>query len=208
MNILFHELKQNKLAIIIWSVVISFMLGVCVIIYPEMANQMNEISNMFADMGSFSAAFGMDQINFGEFIGYFGIECGNVLGLGGAFFAAITGITILAKEERDNTAEFLLTHPVSRNKVIIEKLLSVVAQILILNLSVASTVALTILIIGEEVKVLTIVIILLSYLILQIEIAAITFGISAFIKGQGLGIGLGIAFLLYFLNIFQILLMR
>ncbi|MBO5019938.1 MAG: hypothetical protein J6D52_04660 [Clostridia bacterium] len=73
MNILFHELKQNKLAIIIWSVVISFMLGVCVIIYPEMANQMNEISNMFADMGSFSAAFGMDQINFGEFIGYFGI---------------------------------------------------------------------------------------------------------------------------------------
>lgn len=203
MNILFHELKQNKLAIIIWSVVISFMLGVCVIIYPEMANQMNEISNMFADMGSFSAAFGMDQINFGEFIGYFGIECGNVLGLGGAFFAAITGITILAKEERDNTAEFLLTHPVSRNKVIIEKLLSVVAQILILNLSVASTVALTILIIGEEVKVLTIVIILLSYLILQIEIAAITFGISAFIKGQGLGIGLGIAFLLYFLNIFS-----
>ncbi len=203
MNILLHELKINRIALIIWSAVISFMLGICVIIYPEMSSQMNEMSDMFADMGSFSAAFGMDQINFGEFMGYFGIECGNVLGLGGAFFAAITGISVLSKEERENTAEFLLTHPISRNKIIFEKLLSVIAQIVILNLTVAAVVALTILIIGEEVKVLTIVLLLLAYIILQIEIAAITFGISAFIKSHGLGIGLGIAFLLYFLNIFS-----
>ena len=42
-----------------------------------MEGQMNEISGMFADMGSFSAAFGMDRINFGEFAGFFGVECGN-----------------------------------------------------------------------------------------------------------------------------------
>ena len=203
MNILLHELKLNKLSIIIWSSVISFMLGICVIIYPEMASQMNEISAMFADMGSFSAAFGMDQINFGEFMGYFGIECGNVLGMGGAFFAAVAGISVLAKEEKERTAEFLLTHPISRNRVILEKLLSVIAQIVILNLVVSAVVTLTIVIIGEEVKALTIALLLLAYLILQIEIAAITFGISAFIKGHGLGIGLGVAFLFYFLNIFS-----
>ena len=110
------------------------MLGICILIYPEMASQVNEMSAMFADMGSFTAAFGMDQINFGEFIGYFGIECGNVLGMGGAFFAAITGISVSSKEERDGTAEFLLTHPLSRNKIIFNKLLSVIAEILILNL--------------------------------------------------------------------------
>ena len=96
MTLFFHELKRGRLSLAIWSVAIAFMLGVCVIIYPEMSSQMGDISEMFADMGSFSAAFGMDQINFGEFMGYFGIECGNVLGLGGAFFAAILGISALA----------------------------------------------------------------------------------------------------------------
>lgn len=203
MKLFLHELRINRISLIIWSAAISFMLGICVLIYPEMSSQMNEISAMFADMGSFSAAFGMDKINFGEFIGYFGIECGNVLGLGGAFFAAIIGINALSKEEKDNTAEFLLTHPISRNKIIFDKLLSVMAQIVILNLIVAAVVSLTILIIGENVKTTIIALLLLAYLILQIEIASITFGISAFIKNGSLGIGLGIAFLLYFLNIFS-----
>ena len=118
MTLLKHELRQNKTSLIIWSAIISFMLAICVIIYPEMATQMGDISKMFADMGSFSAAFGMDQINFGTLLGYYSIECGNVLGMGGAFFAAICGAGVLAKEEKERTAEFLLTHPVSRRKII------------------------------------------------------------------------------------------
>ena len=43
--------------------------------------------------------------------------------------------------------------------------------------------------------------IFVSYYILQLEIGSITFGISAFIKGGGLGIGLGLAMLFYFVNI-------
>ncbi len=203
MNLLIHEIRINRISIIIWSAVISFMLGICVIIYPEMASQMNEMSTLFADMGSFSAAFGMDQVNFGEFMGYFGVECGNVLGLGGAFFSAIIGISVLAKEEGENTAEFLLTHPVSRSKIIFEKFISLILQIFILNITVATVVTLTILIIGEEVKISTVTLLLLAYLILQIEISSITFGISAFLRNRELGIGLGVAFLLYFLNIFS-----
>ena len=102
MTIVKHELRRGKTALIIWTAAISFMLALCVMIYPEMSTQMGDISAMFADMGSFSAAFGMDRINFGEFIGFFGVECGNVLGLGGAFFAALVGISALAKEEKEH----------------------------------------------------------------------------------------------------------
>ena len=122
MTVFLHELRSNRLALIIWSLAIAYMLGICVIIYPEMASQMEDISTMFADMGSFTEAFGMDQLNFGEFMGYFGVECGNVLGLGGALFASIIGASALAKEEKDRTAEFLLTHPLSRKRIITEKL--------------------------------------------------------------------------------------
>ena len=64
----------------------------------------------------------MDRLNFGTLIGFYAIECGNVLGLGGAFYAALCAAAILSKEEKERTAEFLLTHPVSRIRIITEKL--------------------------------------------------------------------------------------
>ena len=201
MTVFFHELKRGKVSLLIWSCAIAFMLGICVLIYPEMKTQMSDISEMFADMGSFSDAFGMDKINFGTFIGYFGVECGNVLGLGGALFASILGISALAKEEKEHTAEFLLTHPVSREKVLAEKLLTVFSQIIILNLVSAIVTVLSVLAVGESVDTKVMLLLFLAYFMMQIEISAVTFGISAFLKGNGLGIGLGIAVLMYFLNI-------
>ena len=201
MTVFFHELKRGKVSLLIWSCAIAFMLGICVLIYPEMKTQMSDISEMFADMGSFSDAFGMDKINFGTFIGYFGVECGNVLGLGGALFASILGISALAKEEKEHTAEFLLTHPVSREKVLAEKLLTVFSQSIILNLVSASVTVLSVLAVGESVDAKVMLLLFLAYFMMQIEISAVTFGISAFLKGNGLGIGLGIAVLMYFLNI-------
>lgn len=201
MTVYKHELKRAKISLLIWTAAISFMLGVCILIYPEMKTQMSDISAMFADMGSFSTAFGMDRINFGSFIGFFGVECGNVLGLGGALFAAIVGISALAKEEKEHTAEFLLTQPVSRNKVVLEKLLAVFTQIVMLNLVSAVVTVISVAVIGESVDAKVMLLLFLAYFILQIEISAVTFGISAYLKGNGLGIGLGIAVLMYFLNI-------
>ena len=201
MTILLHELRRNRISLAVWTGVISFMLGVTAMIYPEMKSQMGEMTDMFANMGDFTAAFGMDKLNFGEFMGYFGIECGNVLGLGGGFFAALMGISALAKEEKDGTADFLLTHPITRRRVITEKLLSLVAEITVLNLTVAAVSSLCILAIGEEVDAGKIALVFLAYYIMQLEIGAITFALSAFIRGGGLGIGLGAAFGFYFINI-------
>lgn len=196
-----QEMRQGRNSFIIWTAVIAFMLGVCILIYPEMSGQMEGISEAFANMGGFSAAFGMDKINFGEFIGFFGVECGNVLGLGGAFFAALSGISALSKEEREHTAEFLLTHPVSRQSVIAQKLLSVIAQIIILNLTAIGVTALSVAIIGESPDIRPLALTFAAHLIMQMEIAAICFGISAFIGRGGLGLGLGLAAAFYFLNI-------
>ena len=201
MTLFLHELKRNRLALIIWSAAIAFMLGICVIIYPEMSKQMGELSEMFSDMGAFSDAFGMDQLNFGEFMGYFAIECGNTLGLGGSIFAAILGISALTKEEQNRTAEFLLSHPVSRVSILTSKALAILCQIFIMNLAVMSVTLLGTLAIGESAEFGKLVLIFLANILMQIEIAAITLGVSVFIKSNGLGIGIGIAFWLYFLNI-------
>ncbi|MDD6042941.1 MAG: ABC transporter permease subunit, partial [Eubacteriaceae bacterium] len=132
MTLVKHELRQGKLSFIIWTAGIAFMIAICVFMFPEMKDQMDEVSDMFASMGSFSQAFGMDRLSFGTLIGFYSVECGNILGLGGACFAAICGANALSKEEKDKTAEFLLTHPVSRKKVITEKLIAVLIQITLL----------------------------------------------------------------------------
>ncbi len=201
MLIMIHELKQGKLSLAIWAFAIAFLLGICILIYPEMEASMGNVSAMFADMGSFSAAFGMDQLNFGEFTGFFGVECGNVLGLGGACFAALMGIAALAKEEKEHTAEFLLTHPVSRSRVVAEKLCAVAVQLVILNLAAAAVTVLSVLAIREEVELRPMALLFLAYFLMQLEIAAVTFCLSAFLKRGGLGLGIGLAVLFYFMNL-------
>lgn len=201
MTLIKHELKQGWKSLIIWTLSIGFFVAVCVFMYPEMGNEMEGINDMFSSMGSFTAAFGMDRLNFGTLIGFYAIECGNILGIGGAFFAALLGISALAKEEKEKTAEFLLTHPVSRVRIITEKLAAVMLQILIMDivifiLSIASISA-----IGEEIPLSELCLLHLSYFLVQIELAGICFGVSAFLKTGGLGIGLGTAIIMYFLNI-------
>ena len=201
MRVFWFELRFNRTALLLWSAAIAFMLGICIVIYPEMSSQMGDINAMFADMGAFTSAFGMDQLNFGEFMGYFGVECGNVLGLGGALFAAIVGASALAREEREHTAEFLLTHPISRTRIVTEKLLAVIAQVVLLNVAVVVVCVACILGIGVEADAATLALVFLAYLILQLQIAAVTFGLSAFLRRGELAVGLGLAFGLYFVNI-------
>lgn len=201
MSIFRHEMRRGRISLIIWTAVISSMLALSVLIYPLMKAEMENMSEMLAGMGALSEAFSMDQLNFAEFSGYFALECGELLGLGGALFAAILSIPMLSKEQKDGTADFLLTHPISRQRVMLEKLGAIFAQILILNICAAAVTVLCALIIGEKPDAKVFFMLFLAFLLVQIEIACICFGISAFIKGSGIGIGIGLAVLLYFLNI-------
>lgn len=201
MTIVKHELRQGRTSFFIWTAAIGFLLVVCIFLFPEMKGEMEGMNDMFSSMGSFSAAFGMDKLNFGTLVGFYSVECGNVLGLGGAFFAALCAVNILSKEERDKTAEFLLAHPVSRTRIITEKLIAVLVQIGAMNLllyalSIGSMAA-----IGEDIPWKELNLIHLAYGILQTELAAICFGVSAFMRKGSIGTGLGLAAVMYFLNL-------
>ena len=201
MTLIKHELRQGWKSLAIWTLSIGFFIVICVMMYPEMEGEMEEVSEMFSSMGAFTAVFGMDKLNFGTLIGFYAIECGNILGIGGAFFAAILGITALAKEEKERTAEFLLSHPVSRNKVITEKLIAVFLQIVIMNVLVYLMSIASIAGIGEEISWEELGLLHLAYFLVQIVLAGICFGISAFIRGNGIGAGIGLATVMYFINI-------
>lgn len=201
MTLVKHELRQGKTPFLIWTASIGFLLMVCIFLFPEMKGQMEGVSDIFASMGSFTQAFGMDRLNFGTLIGFYAVECGNVLGLGGAFFASLCAVGILSKEEKDKTAEFLLTHPVSRVRIVTEKLAAVLIQITAMNLIIYALSVASIAAVGEEIPWKEICLMHLGYYLLQLELAGICFGISAFLRKSSAGVGLGIAVMMYFLNL-------
>ena len=201
MTIVKHELRQGKTSFWIWTLSIGFLLSICVFLFPEMKGEMEGISDVFASMGSFTAAFGMDRLNFGTLIGYYAIECGNVLGLGGAFYASLCAISMLSKEEKERTAEFLLAHPISRICIITEKWVAVLIQITVMNIIIYVFSVSAMVMVGEEIPWKEMNLLHFAYYILQLELAGICFGISAFLRKGSIGIGLGIAIIMYFLNL-------
>ena len=201
MTLIRHELKRAWKSTTIWTCAIGTFIVICLFMYPEMKSQTDSISSLFSSMGAFSSAFGLDILDYGSLKGFYGIECGSILGLGGALFAALAGITALAGEEKEGTAEFLLTHPLSRNEIVTKKLIAVMIQIVALNVVVYLMAVGSMAAVGEAVLWKEVSLLHLAFFLLQVEIACICFGISACLWRGGIGIGLGLAIALYFINI-------
>ena len=196
-----HEFRLGWKALAIWTASIGFFIAICVFLYPEMEGEMASMSDLFASMGAFTAAFGMDRLNFGTLTGFYAIECGNILGIGGAVFAAFTASNLLSKEEKNRTAEYLLTHPVTRCAVTAGKLAALMLQILILNVLVYGMAIACVAAIGDTIPWKELTLLHLAYLLVQVELGGICFGISAFFHRGSLGAGMGLAIGMYFVNI-------
>ena len=201
MTVLNHEFRMGRKALAIWTAAIGGFIVCCIFLFPEMAGQMKSVSNIFASMGAFTAAFGMDRLNFGTLTGFYAIECGNILGVGGALFAAMLASNMLCKEKKDHTAEFLLTHPVTRVHVVAGKLGAMLAQTLLMNAVVFLMAAASVAAIGYEIPWKELGLLHLACLLVQVELEGICFGISAFLRRGGLGIGMGLTICFYFLNL-------
>ena len=198
MTILKKELRTNAAGLAVWALSVGGLMAVCVGLYPSMESEMENVSALFAQMGSFSAAFGLDTLPFGSLIGFYGTECGNLLGLGGASYAALTGMGMLAGEEGGGTAEFLLTHPVSRLRVGAEKLMALAVLVLTLNAVCFACGAGAIAAIGGQADWGDLMRLHGAMLLMQWEIGGVCFGLSSLLRRGGAGLGLGLTALLYF----------
>lgn len=196
-----HELRQGFRALVVWSLSVGLFVVVCVCMFPQMRGEMEGVTRLFASMGAFTAAFGLDKLNFGTLIGFYAVECGTILGLGGAFFAALTAVNALSGEEREHTAEFLLTHPVGRARIVAEKLVGALTQVLAFNVIVFLLSVASIWAVGEAIPWRELGLLHSACLLLQLELTGVCFGISAFTRRSGSGIGIGIAGAAYALNL-------
>lgn len=171
------------------------------LMFPSMKDSMVELSGAYAQMGSFSTAFGMDKLDFSTAIGFYGVEAGAVIALGGAMFAALIGTGMLAKEEGNHTTEFLYVTPNTRSNLMIRKLVAMVVIVLIFD-AICYLCSVLGFVMVDEVPWKDISLFHLAQTIMHLQVSCICFGISAFLRKSNVGLGIGIAMLLYFVNIF------
>ncbi len=203
MTLIKMELKRNGKSLLIWSVVIGGMILLCLLLYPELKKEVDSLEEALKNMGGVTAAFGMDRLNYGELMGFYGIYGGSMLGIGGIFYSAILGAGMLAREEQEHTAEFLLTHPVSREKIFFQKLSSMAILLVLMNSIVILFSCVSFAMIGEKPDWDVFWIYHGAQVLMQMEILGICCGISAFIRRGSVSLGIGVAALLYFLGLFS-----
>lgn len=192
-----YELKAAWKSLLIWALAVGGLGLFCILLYESMEDSMAGMAENFASMGAFSEAFGMSTLSIATLKGFFATEVGTIHSLGSGMFAASLASVILSKEEDGHTAEFTFALPISREKITIMKFCSVVLNLLAFTLICGTLYYAGVCVVGEKEFLSD----LLKYLpfqfLMNLEIAAICFVISAWSKRNRLGLGISVAMIFY-----------
>lgn len=123
MNIFMHEIKANMKSFIIWNASMLALLWMMFAEFtayydnPEMADLLDAMPEQV--MKAMSMA-GSNLTTVSGFITLASVYLYLIL----CIYSVILGASIIAKEERDKTAEFFMTMPVSRQKIVAMKMMA------------------------------------------------------------------------------------
>ena len=132
--IVFRELKANRKGLLIWMAGMLFMVAIGAAEYGTVVENAESIMPMLDAMPRIvKVIFGMDVLPVGTPLGYY--VCMYLWYCMVAFAHAIVlGATVIAKEERDRTAEFLYTMPYSRKTIISGKIIAAAINVLCMTI--------------------------------------------------------------------------
>ncbi|WP_028543747.1 ABC transporter permease subunit [Paenibacillus taiwanensis] len=136
MNIFRRELKATRKSLLIWCIGIIVMIISGMGKYEGMSvsatgQSMNElVANM---PKSLQVILGIGTFDLSKASGYYGVLFLYLLMMA-TIHAAMLGASMISKEERDKTAEFLLVKPVSRSFVLTAKLLAALVNVMVVGL--------------------------------------------------------------------------
>lgn len=131
---LMHELRQNQRATMIWTISLVAGAALYLSIFPAFVTEADTLRKMLEGFPpTFRKAFGVTLESFATVTGFYSMILSYIM-LAGSIQAMNLGTSIVSKEERGKTAEFLLTKPVSRSQILTAKLLAALISLLITNI--------------------------------------------------------------------------
>ncbi|MEH7107495.1 ABC transporter permease subunit [Bacillus sp. JJ1764] len=134
MNMFIHELRAYRKSTIIWSISLTLIVILYMSLYPSFAKDADDFMKVLQGYPEpIRKALGIHLGSFFTILGFYCFPLSFVT-LCGAIQAMNYGTSIVSKEVREKTADFLLTKPVTRTAVMTAKLLAVFASLIITNI--------------------------------------------------------------------------
>jgi ABC-2 type transport system permease protein len=205
MNIFKFELKGLLKSMLVWSLGISAGLIFYISFYPMMDTSSAAFEQLLEDFPEeFLAFFGMGgDFSFTTLTGYF-ILTYSMIQIPIAIQASNYGLNMLSVEERELTADFLLSKPIKRSTIFFSKLLASLVSLTVVNIAIAASSFLVLIIFkGDEVIPWNgVILLLLSNYIFQLAFIGIGMIISMSLKKlrSVLSFSMAIGFGLYIMN--------
>jgi ABC-2 type transport system permease protein len=134
MNVYLRELKARRKSVIFWSIGIFF-LEIASMNKFAGFQKSGQATQVFAAFPKgLARAFGLGNVDINTALGWFSMAFMYTLVMV-AIHSSLLGAGILAEEEQDKTAEFLYAKPISRAKVVTEKLLAALTLVIMVNIA-------------------------------------------------------------------------
>lgn len=135
MTVFRFELKKQLASAFIWTGVITAVLWLMLYgFYPVFLSSREAMENMLASFpAGVAAAFGFDLDDMFSFKSFSGMVY-LYEGILGAIAAAVTAIAVFAREKQSKCMDFLLTKPLSRSEIFLQKLLCCFVIVAMINI--------------------------------------------------------------------------
>lgn len=131
MNIILHELKSNLKGFVIWFISLGLLFYAASFEYEAFAGS-EDIARLMEQFDFLFQALSGAAVDITTAEGYLSLVSIYIY-LPLAIYSGLLGSNIIAKEERDKTAEYLFTLPVKREKVILSKLIVSILYTITIN---------------------------------------------------------------------------
>ena len=200
-----REFKVNLKSFIIWTSILILLFLVVFLVYPyiitdDTVKNLDEMMKVFPP--ELLKAFNMDITSINSAYGWLKSEGFMFVLLIIGFYSSILGTNILLKEENDKTIEYLGCVPITRNKILTNKIIvSIVYMIsMVLILGLFNYIAL---LLSGEFNHLQYILLSITPIFIALPLFSINLFISTFLHKtkKTIGINLGLVFIFYVLNV-------
>lgn len=202
-----HEFLIRIKSILTWGITVAALAFVFFSFFSVFGMETEIMNEMLSKMPKeFLMAFGMENMTYNTILGYISFFF-LFIQLCLSIQACNFGVGLVSIEETEMTADFLLTRPVSRTKIMTSKMLAALSSLLVTDLIFGTSLFVSISIFGEgkQYDMPTMVLLLLSLVLMQLFFFYVGLMISLFVKRvrNVTPYSLGLAFGMYVLSAFS-----
>ena len=200
-----RELKVNLKSFIIWLSILLIMFGIVYLIYPYIITDDN-IHSIDELMKAFPPevlkAFNMDMDSISTAYGWFKSEGFMFILLIVGIYSSMLGGSILLKEESDKTIEYLNSLPITRSRIVTNKIIVGITYVLLISIifGILNYIGL---VLSCEFDHKQFILLSITPILIGLPLFAINLYISTFLHKtkKTVGISLGLVFVFYLLNV-------